>query len=684
MTETGTRRGAWALALILAAAVLAAYWQAPRNAFVNYDDQDYVERNVAIQKGVTWDCVKWAFTTGHACNWHPITRISHAIDFQFYGMDAAGHHLTSVFLHITNSVLLLLLLNKMTGALWRSALVAALFALHPLRVESVAWVSERKDVLSGFFWMLTISAYFHYTEGSKAGSPKRGWYYAAALVLFALGLMAKPMVVTLPCVLLLLDYWPLRRGLRIVEKIPFLLLTLCSSIVTFEVQNRAGVVATLGKFSIGDRLANVPVAYARYMGKSFWPSGLAAFYPTMQWPVVEVIGAVVLLAAVTGVSLWRVREQPYLAVGWFWFLGVLVPTIGLVQVGDASISDRYTYLPSVGLWIMVVWGLSDLVANRPPLRLTAIVSSGLALGACAVLTFRQVGYWKDTITLFSHAAAASKQNYLAYYNIGCEVMGLGNYPRAIRCYLLSLENSPSRVSREIRCRTFNNLGYSYLHQGQVSNAVVALERAVALMPRFPEAYYTLGRAFMTNHQPDVAVESFQKALAQDPTVPEIQYGLGEALLETGRAQEAQGHLEQALQSRPGWSEAHYKLANALVQTGQLRQAIAHYEQALKLRPGYDQAANNLAWLLATSTAPGVRDGTRALELARQADEHSGGKNPVIAGTLAAAYAETGRFSEAAAAAERARQLAVAQTNSFLAEALEAQLRQYQAGHPFHE
>jgi len=684
MTPFGTRRQTWAICVLIAATVLAVYWPALHCGFVNYDDPDYVLRNEAIQKGLSWESIKWAFITGHASNWHPVTWISHIIDCQFYGLHAAGHHLTSVFLHIANSVLLLLLLNKMTGALWRSALVAALFALHPLRVESVAWVSERKDVLSGFFWMLTVMAYFRYTEESKAGSPKRIPYYAAALVLFALGLMAKPMVVTLPFVLLLLDYWPLGRGLRIVEKIPFLLLTLCSSIVTFEVQNRAGEVAMPGKFLIWERLANVPVSYVRYVGKSFWPSGLAAFYPTVQWPLVEVIGAVVLLAAVTGVALWRTREQPYLAVGWFWFLGVLVPTIGLVQVGHASIADRYTYLPSVGLWIMLVWGLHDAVANRPLLRPAAIVSGGLALGACAVLTFRQAGYWKDTITLFSHAAAVTGQIDMAYYNIGCEEMGVGNYPQAIRYYQLALENAPSKASVYIRGLTFNNLGYAYLHQGEVSNAVSALERAVALMSHFPEAYYTLGRAFMTNHQPEVAAECFHKALALSPTVAEIHYSLGESLLESGHAREAQDFLEQALQSRPGWAEAHYKLANALVQTGRLREAVAHYEQALKWRPAYNEAANNLAWLLATSGDNSLRNGARAVELARQADRDSGGKNPVILGTLAAACAEMGNYPAAVAAAERARQLAVAQTNSALAGALEMQLRQYHAGLPYRQ
>ena len=274
----------------------------------------------------------------------------------------------------------------------------------------------------------------------------------------------------------------------------------------------------------------------------------------------------------------------------------------------------------------------------------------MALAACAVLTVLQVRYWKNTVALFSHVAAVSKQNYVADYAIGCEVMAQGNYVRAIRCFNLSLANSPSKALRSIRSRTFNNIGYAYLHEGQVSNALFSLEQAVALKPNFPEAYYTLGRAYLTNRQPDLAVDAFQKALAQDPTVAVIHYSLGETLLQGGRPREAQACLEHAVQLRPDWPEAHYKLANALAQSGQLNDAVAHYQEALKLRPAYDQAANNLAWLLATSTAPGVRNGPRALELALQADAHSGSNNPIIAGTLAAAYAESGKFADAIAAA----------------------------------
>ena len=652
MTERGTRRQKWVLCALLGAAVLAVYWQALRCTFVNFDDPDYVTLNKAIQHGITWESIKWGFTTGCGANWHPLTWMSHAFDCQFYGLNPAGHHLTSLLLHAANAVLLFLLFHRLTGAPWRSAFVAAVFALHPLRVESVVWVAERKDVLSTFFWMLTAGAYVRYADRLKFQVSTFKIFYALALLFFALGLMAKPMLVTLPFVLLLLDYWPLGRlalGPRfswrlIVEKIPFLALALGSSVITFLVQNRSGVVASLSTVSLGERLSNIPVAYVRYLGKIFWPSRLAVFYGFARWRSDQVAGASVLLGMITAWVVWQRRGRPYLAVGWFWFLGMLVPVIGLVQVGHQSMADRYSYLPSVGISLMAAWGLFDLAARRPWLLKAAAAAGALAVLACAILTPRQITFWKNPITLFARAADISDQDYLTCYNVGCSVMERGDFPRAARCFERALKVAGQSASASFRARAENNLGCALLEQGQVAGAVSNFESALKLQPEYPQACYNMGRAFLTNGQPDVAAECFQRALAFDPSAAEI----------------------------------HYKLANALVQLSQPAKAIAEYAQALELRPGMDEAANNLAWLLATCPDRSLRDSAKAVTLARKASKHSHEQNPVILGTLAAAYAAEGKFSDAAEAARRGRQLALDQNNPSLAGVLESQLRQYQA------
>jgi tetratricopeptide (TPR) repeat protein len=654
MTVSGRQWQKWLVCLLLGAAVLAAFWPALRCNFVYFDDQDYVVFNKDVQHGLNWQSVKWALASDHAVNWHPLTWVSHILDCQLYGLDRpAGHHLTSLLFHLANAILLFLLLNGLTDALWRSAFVAAIFALHPLRVESVVWVSERKDVLSTFFWLLTVGAYIRYAEELKAQNSKFKIFYALALVLFALALMAKPMVVTLPFVLLLLDFWPLGRlqfgaGFHwrlIMEKIPFLLLAISDSAVTFLIQNHFGVVTTLTRFPLGVRLANIPVAYMSYIYKNFWPTGLAVFYPHRQLGLMEVGGAVCILAAISVVVLLRRRAQPYLAMGWFWFLGMLIPTIGLVQVSTQAMADRYSYLPSVGLWIMVAWGVRDYIGDRLFPRRAAALAGGTAVIACLLWTPRQVHYWQNTRTLFMRAASVTDQNYLAYYNLGCYAKDQGEYAQAILYFKKALSAEADNAPWADHSRAYNNLGYAYLHQGEITNAVADFERALELQPRYPEAYYNLGRAFMTNQQPDVAVDCFQRALAMDSSVAEI----------------------------------HYKLANALVQLGRPAQAIKEYSKALQLSPGLDDAANNLAWLLATCSDHSLRDGPKAVALARQASEHSHDQNPVMLGTLAAAYAEAGRLSDAATTAERARQLALAQNNRTLAGVLESQWKQYQGG-----
>jgi tetratricopeptide (TPR) repeat protein len=442
-----------------------------------------------------------------------------------------------------------------------------------------------------------------------------------------------------------LEFGPRFSWGLIAEKIPFLLLAACSSAITFVLQNSSGVVASLSTVSLGERLANIPVAYVRYLAKIFWPSRLAVFYGFEHWNFYQVAGAVILLGWIT---VWVVRQRrvrPYLAVGWFWFLGMLVPTIGLVQVGHQSMADRYSYLPSVGISLMAAWGLCEWAAHRPRLLQAAGTAGVLALAACAALTPRQIVFWKNPDALFARAADLSDQDCVTCYNIGCMAMEQGNFARAARCFERSLKVAGKSAPKSFLARAENDLGCALLEQGRVPGAISNFESALVLQPAYPQAYYNMGRAFMTNRQPDVAVDCFQRALALDS----------------------------------GAAEIHYKLANALVQLGRPAEAMAEYSKTLQLRPALDEAANNLAWLLATCSDRSLRDGAKAVTLARQASEHGHDQNPLILGTLAAAYAETGQLSEAVATAQRARQLALDQNNPALARMLESQLRQYQDG-----
>ena len=652
MTDSGRQWEKWVVCLLLGALVVVVFWPAVHCNFVDFDDKDYVLSNTNIQHGLNWASIQWAFTTAHSSNWHPLTWLSHILDCQLYGLAPAGHHFTSLLLHLANALLLFLLLNRLTGALWPSAFVAAMFALHPLRVESVVWISERKDVLSSLFWILTLGAYVRYVEEFKAGrSLKFKGFYTLALALFACALMAKPMAVTLPFVLLLLDYWPLGRlefGHRfswrlILEKIPFLLLAAGDSVVTFLIQMHHGVVTTLERFPMSVRLANVPIAYIKYIRMNFWPFGLAVFYPHQPLGPWTVGAAVVLLGGVTILALRYWHTHPQLLVGWFWFLGMLVPTIGFVQVGYQAMADRYTYLPSIGLWIMLTWAVRDSISHRPIPRMAVAVGGSLAVLACVFITPAQIFYWQNTRTLFTHSMAATDQRYTAYFNLACEALGQKEYSQAIDYFKTALAYEKDSALWTDHSKAYNNMGYAYLKLGDITNAVVNFEKAVTVKPKYPEAFFNMGRAFLANNQPDVAVEAFQSALSLEPNV----------------------------------AETHFKLANALAQLNRHAEAIAHYSQALQLAPGMDEAANNLAWLLATCPNKLLRDGPKAVALARQASEHSHDQNPVILGTLAAAYAQEGNLSAAVSTAQRGQQLALAQNNRALAGVLESQCRQYQ-------
>ncbi len=445
-----TKKRLLIISLLLIIATFMAFWQVTHCDFINFDDPEYVTDNRHVQDGLTVEGILWAFTTGHAANWHPLTWISHMVDVQLFGLQPGWHHLTNLLFHLANTLLLFLVLNRMTKALWQSAFVAALFALHPLHVESVAWVAERKDVLSTFFWMLTMGMYVSYV--ARPGLTR----YLTLLLCFALGLMAKPMLVTLPFVLLLLDYWPLQRLEQkkppqevrkplskdkkrtppvkapvqpvdhwplirplLTEKIPLFVLAVLSSIVTYLVQHHGGAVESLEAFPPSARVANAFVSYSTYMVKMLWPTNLAVFYPHPRWwPLWQVLGSVVLLIAITVLAIRGAKKRPYAAVGWLWYVGTLVPVIGVVQVGSQAMADRYTYIPLVGLFIIVAWAVPELLKKWPYRKEALIVLSALCLLCLFLVTWRQVGYWRNSIALYDHALEVTDANSLIHNNRG--------------------------------------------------------------------------------------------------------------------------------------------------------------------------------------------------------------------------------------------------------------------------
>jgi tetratricopeptide (TPR) repeat protein len=620
------------LSLLLAVVTLGVYAGVFRNDFVDYDDGDYFKANPHVQGGLSRESIAWAFTTGHASNWHPVTWLSHILDAQLFGSRPGWQHLVSVGFHVVNSLLLFSLLRRMTQALWRSAIVAALFALHPLHVESVAWISERKDVLSGLFFLLTVLAYARWAEcqvESKVQSPKSkvpapedrsrithhasrltphsALWYALALVFFGLGLMSKPMLVTLPFVLVLLDYWPLGRfdevqssqfkvqssslARLLLEKVPFLALTAASSVVTFFVQRKGGAVSNV--LSVWERIANALVSYGRYIRKMFWPFDLSVLYPHPgKWPAWEVMGCLVLLLVISGAVVVLGRKHRYLIMGWLWFLGMLVPVIGLVQVGIQSMADRYTYLPLIGLFVMAVWGISDAVEQRPG-RLPALaIATGIVLAACAVLTFQQVGYWENTLTLFGRAVRVTSRNYLAWNNLGFYLANNGRAEEAIEKYQESLKINPSYEE------ALNNIGHALAGRRQYKEAIVFYERALAIKPLHPEVNNNYGNALSETGRIDDAITHYLITLKQRPDHADAHNNYGIALAMKGKLDEAIEQFHLAIKFKPNYASAHGNLGNAYAAQRKFGEAIREFEESLRLNPAESQTHNNLGNALA--------------------------------------------------------------------------------------
>jgi Flp pilus assembly protein TadD len=557
---------------VLAAATLFAYEQVRRNEFV-YDDVHYITNNPPVQAGITRESFVWAFTTSHQANWHPLTWLSHMLDCELFGLNPLGHHLPNVFLHIINSFLLFWVLKRMTGAVWRSAFVAAVFALHPLRVESVAWAAERKDVLSGFFWMVTMAAYARYVERPHITR------YLPVVLSFALGLMAKPMLVTLPFVLLLLDYWPLGRfrpGSRlenikppqtkidaerrrtsasrlVAEKVPLFVLVAMSSVVTFVVQRSGGAMSMMGggSLTLDVRVLNALVSYLAYIGKTIYPSGLAVFYPypTGNLPLWKPIVSAVILAWVSLVVVFAARRRRYLVVGWLWYLGTLVPVIGLVQVGAQAMADRYTYLPLIGIVIMVTWGVSELVAKWNVRGKALGAAAAIVLVALLACTRTQVGYWRNSFTLYGRAIEVTDDNYAAYYN----------------------------------------LARAEVKTGKVDEAVAHLKQAVRIVPENPDVHCNLGVALGLQNNLDEAIAHLREAVRIKPDFAKAHNNLGIALARRGDIDEAARHCTEALRIQPDFARAHYILSYIRASQGQLDEALEHCNEALRIQPDLTDA-----------------------------------------------------------------------------------------------
>ncbi len=735
---------------LLALITVAVYLPVIELSFVTFDDTHYVTNNPKVQAGLSWDSIRWAFTRAHAANWHPLTWLSHMLDCELYGLKPAGHHLTNLLLHTANTLLLFGLLKRLTGAFWRSALVAALFALHPLHVESVAWVAERKDVLSTLFFMLTLWAYVLYAGGRSvntesgikssasrirhpesslarpASHPRSPIFYLLSLLFFALGLMSKPMLVTLPCVLLLLDYWPLRRvqlktqdaGLKtafplLLEKIPYFALSAASCVITLIAQRQGGAVAALegtSGVSLESRIINMPISYVWYLAKLVWPSDLAVIYPYVrEWPLPQVLLATALLVVMTGLVLWHGPRLAYLATGWFWFLGTLVPVIGLVKVGTQSIADRYTYIPAIGLFIAFAWGLADLTASWPKRAVPLAVGATTVLAACALTVGVQLRYWVGSETLFRHALAATRNNYMAANNLGYYFAEHGEFELAKAYYRRSMDFAPTYAGAR------NNLGTALVQEKKYAEAVAVFEDALRLNPRSADIESNLGAALNYLDKADEAIAHLRSAIQLDPEHAMAHYHMGNALLQKEQFAEAadefrlaaqlnprsagaynnlglvlvrQGKLDEAVEAfavalrlEPNNALTHYHLATTLGSLRRTGEAIQHYREALKTAPDFAEALNNLAWILAANPDAAVRNGAEAVALAERACKLTEYKQPVMVGTLAAAYAETGRFAEAVSTAEKARALAEQANETALAAKNRTLLERYRSGQP---
>jgi tetratricopeptide (TPR) repeat protein len=770
MIRVGNKKPVFLICVVLALVTFVAFEQVRHNDFVNYDDGTYVTENRHIQTGITYESVKLAFTTMHPSgNWHPLTSLSHMLDCQFFGLNPAWHHMTSLLIHILNTLLLFWVLHQMTGTIWRSAFVAAAFALHPLHVESVAWVAERKDVLSGFFFMLTILAYNRYTERPCFGR------YLFVLLSFCLGLMAKPMLVTLPFVLLLLDYWPLSRFPRprqnkddtllqaesvtdynrgssvwrlIAEKIPLFALAVASSVVTFIVQNKAKSVWGTEILSLNSRIGNALVSYIKYIGKMIFPTRLSVLYPYSKngFAAWQLIVCILILAVVSAFVIYIARRKDYLLVGWLWFIGTLVPVIGLVQVGAQSMADRYTYLPSIGIFIMVVWGAVELGTKWRYGRFGLATLAAVSLAALLICTRTQVRYWQSSLTLCKHALEVTKDNFVMHINLGLALYSQGFVDEANSHYRQALQIKPGSP------KAHNNLAVLLIEQGALEEAIKHCRQALRFRPDFAEAHSNLGNALAKDGKLDEAIEHFNQALkikpdhfeahnnlgfimfqegkfaeaatyyktaleigppiaqihfvlgkAQaaegklteaiesctaslnlEPDRPGVHQFTGESFLKLGETEKAVSHYEEAIRLNPKLAVVRNRLGEIYYQQGEFEKALVHWNEALEIKPDWVGVLNNIAWVKAAYEDKKFHDPKAAIRFAQKACELTGYTRPALLHTLSVAYAADGRFDEAIETAEKAMSQAEALNKQQLTNEIQRHLELFRLGQPYYD
>lgn len=599
-----TRRDALAVAGVLALLTLAIYGQTARFDFVGLDDAGYVARNPRVLSGLSLEGCAWAFTTTHEANWHPLTWLSLMLDASLWGTGPRGFHLTSIALHLAGTLLLFHAWRRMTGATWKSAFVAAMFAVHPLHVESVAWIAERKDVLSALFAWLTLLAYARYAERPSASR------YAAVAGTYALGLLAKPMLVTLPLVLLLLDYWPLGRvpagprraavlGRRLLEKVPLLVLAAASSVATLLAQSAEGSVAGLAAFPLGVRLSNAAVSYVVYLLRTVWPAGLAVPYPyaVASLTVPRVAAALLVLGAATAAAVRAAKGRPYVLTGWLWYLGTLVPVIGIVQVGIQARADRYTYLPLVGIFVIAAWGVPDLLgitAQRAGRRARALGLLGVAVTvALAAAAHAQVRHFEDAVALFARALAVTRDNAVAHNGMGLALFERGRLDEAVAHYESALRISPDYAEAHA------NLALALARSGRLDEAEAHYRRALELRPADPRSSTNLGALLLERGRVGEAAKLFDDALREAPSDPVAHRWLGAILAHQGRDALAVDHLRAAIAGDPGDAAPRVDLGTVLMRRGDLAGAEIEFREALRISPGSASAHKNLAAVLAS-------------------------------------------------------------------------------------